>query len=216
MDEIYYQIVGMPADAMPLPVILSALAAPNFHQAITVAMDIVKALEYLGRRQVCHLSVCPSSVYRVGECFRLGELWILHLSNGNSFHAEGAHLVLEFMRTDERLMAAPEFWGDRKHVGLGSDVYSLAYLILNLFSGKRPDRKLLQSSDTRAQVISEFCPMFIPEFATCLASALEPDSLQRTHIIHLREEIAFQAKAMSVPIRDDYFQKSIPSAWDRV
>jgi hypothetical protein len=215
-DEIYYQILSCSGDSQLLSHLRREDYASTPQQAITVAMGVIKSIEYLGRSQVCHRSICPSSIYKTGERFRLGELWTIELTNHCSYYAEYGSALDRFIRNDARLFSAPDFRDDVPHAGAPSDVFSFALLVLYLFSGIHVDNETLRLSSDRIKTILQICPDLTKEFANCLARALEPKIAQRTHALHLREEVAFQAIAFGMQVPDEYFERAYPSHWDDV
>lgn len=213
--DIYCQILAMDNDWVPLSRLSRDELAATPQRAMSVALGAVKCVEYLARAGVCHLAICPSTVYKKGDRIRLGEMWTIQQSNQVSYHPEFVTPISKFIRNDARLLTAPEFRDNPADIGTAADLYSLALLIANLFS-----TEAIQSSeviefggDVRA-LLSQRCPGLDAVAVGALAGALERDVRKRPHIIQFQESVAGLAEAMGVPVPERYFEKSVPSPWD--
>lgn len=212
--DTYCQVLLMDTDWAPLSRLSRDELTVTPQSAITVALGAVKCVEYLSRTGVCHLAISPSTIYKKGDQIRLGEMWTIQQSNQVSYHPEFITPISKFIRHDARLLTAPEFRDNPADIGTPSDLYSLALLIVNLFStAPIQASEVIESGDVRA-LISQRCPGLDSASIGVLAGALERDVRKRPHIIQFQESVAGMAEAMGVQIPECYFEKSVPSPWN--
>lgn len=212
--DTYCQILSIDHDWVPLSRLSRDELAATPQLAINVSLGAVKCVEYLARAGICHLAICSSTIYKKGDQIRLGEMWTIQQSNQISYHPEFVTPISKFIRNDSRLLTAPEFRDNPADIGTAADLYSVALLIVSLFSTAPIQASEVNECGDVHALVSQQCPALDSASVGVLAGALEREVRKRPHIIQFQESIAGLAEAMGVPIPEWYFEKSVSSPWD--
>lgn len=213
--DVYCQILTVDRDWAPISRLSRNEFAKTPQQAMEIALSATKCLEYLSRLGVCHLAICPSTVYTNGHHVRFAEMWTMEHANGQSYCLPGIGVdPFKFIRNDPRLLTAPEFRDAPGDIGEASDLYSLALLIVNLFSTTPVGPAEVLESDDLPALISQRCPDLNADFVRALDGALQRDVRKRQYTFMFKESVAGQAMDMGLEIPDSYWAKAIPTPWD--
>lgn len=200
---LYYQVLCMDSNDIPLSLMDRGKYAADPASAAMCAAKLSRCLDYVARDQTCHLAICPDSVYINGSTVRLGEFWFCRLRDGRPFFESDDDIILDAIPAAARLFAGPELTSDKAEIGMESDIYSLALLIVFLFTGLLPnDPSLGQPLTPRS--IRRLCAAIDEPMSLVLTQALDPRPRKRPFLSHFLDEVDKFAQRVGATLPADY------------
>lgn len=146
----YYQV----SSAIPTEPRVRARDSANAAALARGFCGLVAGLAYLHHGELVHGALSPACVVSIGEAPRLGELWWVHATNGESLTPDFSPAYRQSLDLLARACAAPEILSGSRP-SRRADLYALGATCYALATGQPPTDPFPTAEEARAALLRE-------------------------------------------------------------